>query len=124
MSCRRANAPQGYSYDLSDEDAQELGRRSIIAAGHRDAYSGNTCNLFHVRQDGWEFIGACGVTRRFGSSVSPFLRFLVASLLRCLISWLPHFLVASFLRFSASSSGTRVHSLFLRTFPHSDTVPT
>ncbi|RSH94990.1 Proteasome subunit beta type-5 [Saitozyma podzolica] len=48
---------QGYSYDLSDEDAQELGRRSIIAAGHRDAYSGNTCNLFHVRQDGWEFIG-------------------------------------------------------------------
>ncbi|GFZ47094.1 proteasome endopeptidase complex [Saitozyma sp. JCM 24511] len=48
---------QGYSYDLSDEDAQELGRRSIIAAGHRDAYSGNTCNLYHVRQDGWEFIG-------------------------------------------------------------------
>jgi hypothetical protein len=83
MSCRRANAPQGYSYDLSDEDAQELGRRSIIAAGHRDAYSGNTCNLFHVRQDGWEFIGACGVTRRF-----------VASFLGCLISWLPHFFVS------------------------------
>ena len=48
---------QGYSYDLSDEDAQELGRRSIIAAGHRDAYSGNTCNLYHVRETGWEFIG-------------------------------------------------------------------
>ncbi|KAK4687699.1 20S proteasome subunit beta 5, partial [Tremellales sp. Uapishka_1] len=47
---------QGYSYDLSDEEAQELGRRSIVAAGHRDAYSGNTCNLFHVREDGWEFI--------------------------------------------------------------------
>lgn len=48
---------QGYKWDLSDEEAQELGRRSIVAAGHRDAYSGNTCNLYHVRQEGWEFIG-------------------------------------------------------------------
>jgi len=48
---------QGYSYDLSDEEAQELGRRSIVAAGHRDAFSGNTCNLYHVRENGWEFIG-------------------------------------------------------------------
>ncbi|KAL7421000.1 Proteasome subunit beta type-5 [Cryptotrichosporon argae] len=47
---------QAYSYDLSDEDAQELGRRAIVAAGHRDAYSGNTVNLFHVRENGWEFI--------------------------------------------------------------------
>jgi len=47
---------QGYSYDLSDEEAQELGRRSIVAAGHRDAFSGNTVNLYHVRQNGWEFI--------------------------------------------------------------------
>ena len=50
---------QGYSYDLSDEEAQELGRRSIVAAGHRDAFSGNTCNLYHVRENGWEFIGMC-----------------------------------------------------------------
>lgn len=48
---------QGYKWDLSDEDAQELGRRSICAAGHRDAYSGNTINLYHVRENGWEFIG-------------------------------------------------------------------
>ncbi|RSH85930.1 Proteasome subunit beta type-5 [Apiotrichum porosum] len=47
---------QGYKWDLSDEEAQELGRRSIVAAGHRDAYSGNTVNLFHVRENGWEFI--------------------------------------------------------------------
>jgi 20S proteasome alpha/beta subunit len=47
---------QGYRYDLTDEEAQELGRRSIVAAGHRDAYSGNTVNLFHVRENGWEFI--------------------------------------------------------------------
>lgn len=48
---------QAYHWDLSDEDAQELGRRSIYAAGHRDAYSGNTINLYHVRETGWEFIG-------------------------------------------------------------------
>jgi len=48
---------QGYRWDLSDEEAQELGRRSIFAAGHRDAFSGNTCNLYHVKEDGWKFIG-------------------------------------------------------------------
>ena len=49
---------QGYSWDLSDEDAQELGRRSIYAAGHRDAFSGNSVNLFHVRENGWEFVSS------------------------------------------------------------------
>lgn len=48
---------QGYRWDLTDEEAQELGRRSIFAAGHRDAFSGNTCNLYHVKEDGWKFIG-------------------------------------------------------------------
>jgi 20S proteasome subunit beta 5 len=42
---------------LTDEEAQELGRRSIVAAGHRDGYSGNTNNLYHVRENGWEFLG-------------------------------------------------------------------
>jgi 20S proteasome alpha/beta subunit len=50
---------QGYHWDLTDEEAQELGRRSIYAAGHRDAFSGNTVNLYHVKEHGWEFIGAC-----------------------------------------------------------------
>ena len=48
---------QGYRWDLTDEEAQELGRRSIYAAGHRDAFSGNTCNVYHVKEDGWKFIG-------------------------------------------------------------------
>ena len=48
---------QGYRWDLTDEEAQELGRRSIYAAGHRDAYSGNTVNVYHVKEDGWVFIG-------------------------------------------------------------------
>ena len=47
---------QGYHWDLNDADAQELGRRSIFAAAHRDAYSGNSINLYHVRENGWEFI--------------------------------------------------------------------
>ncbi|KAK4703769.1 20S proteasome subunit beta 5, partial [Phenoliferia sp. Uapishka_3] len=62
---------QGYSYDMEDADAQELGRRSIYAAAHRDAFSGNTVNLFHVRENGWEFIENVDVNelhyeRRYG----------------------------------------------------------
>ncbi|ODO04806.1 proteasome subunit beta type-5 [Cryptococcus amylolentus CBS 6273] len=53
----QASQAYGYRWDLTDEEAQELGRRSIVAAGHRDAFSGNTNNLYHVREDGWEFIG-------------------------------------------------------------------
>ena len=48
---------QGYHWNLTVEEALELGRRSIYAAGHRDAYSGNTVNLYHVKEQGWEFIG-------------------------------------------------------------------
>lgn len=54
---------QGYRYDLTDEEAQELGRRSIVAAGHRDAYSGNSVNLYHVRENGWEFISKLNTTQ-------------------------------------------------------------
>jgi len=54
---------QGYHWDLSDEDARELGRRSIYAAGHRDAFSGNTVNSYHVKENGWEFIGNYDVTK-------------------------------------------------------------
>ncbi|EXJ76245.1 proteasome subunit beta type-5 [Cladophialophora bantiana CBS 173.52] len=42
-----------YKYDLEDEEALELGRRSILAATHRDAYSGGYINLYHVKEDGW-----------------------------------------------------------------------
>lgn len=49
---------QAYHWDLTDEEALELGRRSIYAAGHRDAFSGNTINLYHVKEDGWVFEGA------------------------------------------------------------------
>lgn len=42
-----------YRYDLTEEEALELGRRSILAATHRDAYSGGFINLYHVKEDGW-----------------------------------------------------------------------
>lgn len=56
---------QGYHWDLTDAEAQELGRRSIYAAGHRDAFSGNTCNLYHVKENGWEFIGVSSSSFNF-----------------------------------------------------------
>jgi len=43
-----------YRYDLSTEEALELGSRSILAATHRDAYSGGFINLYHVKESGWE----------------------------------------------------------------------
>lgn len=42
-----------YSYDLEDDAALELGKRSILAATHRDAFSGGYINLYHVKEDGW-----------------------------------------------------------------------
>ena len=68
---------QGYRWDLTDEEAHELGRRSIYAAGHRDAFSGNTCNLFHVKEDGWKFIGNVS-----GASLVASISNLILSLFR------------------------------------------
>jgi len=42
-----------YRYDLTDQEAAELGRRAIYHATHRDAYSGSIINVFHVKADGW-----------------------------------------------------------------------
>ena len=42
-----------YHYDLTEEEALALGSRSILAATHRDAFSGGFINLYHVKEDGW-----------------------------------------------------------------------
>ena len=42
-----------YHYSLTEEEALELGSRSILAATHRDAFSGGFINLYHVKEDGW-----------------------------------------------------------------------
>mmetsp|Transcript_550 Transcript_550/g.640 ORF Transcript_550/g.640 Transcript_550/m.640 type:complete len:265 (+) Transcript_550:168-962(+) len=44
---------QGYSWDMSVEDACELGRRAIYHATYRDAYSGGTVSVYHVTEKGW-----------------------------------------------------------------------
>ncbi|XP_029048539.1 proteasome subunit beta type-5 [Osmia bicornis bicornis] len=46
----------GYSWDLSDEEAYELGRRSIYHATHRDAYSGGIVRVYHMKSTGWVHI--------------------------------------------------------------------
>lgn len=43
----------GYKKDLSVKDAVELGRRSIVAATHRDGASGGVVRVYHVHKDGW-----------------------------------------------------------------------
>lgn len=42
-----------YHYNLTEEEALALGSRSILAATHRDAFSGGFINLYHVKEDGW-----------------------------------------------------------------------
>lgn len=46
----------GYRWDLSDEEAYELGRRSIYHATHRDPYSGGIVRVYHVKPTGWVHI--------------------------------------------------------------------
>lgn len=46
----------GYDFNMSKEEACELGRRSIYAATHRDAYSGGVVRVYHISEDGWENI--------------------------------------------------------------------
>lgn len=52
---------EGYRYDLSVEDALELGRRAIYHATFRDAYSGGTINLYHMKATGWVKISSTDV---------------------------------------------------------------
>jgi len=44
---------EGYRWDMSVEEAIELGRRSIYHATFRDAVSGGTVSVYHVTADGW-----------------------------------------------------------------------
>lgn len=43
-----------YRWDLTTEEALDLASRSILAATHRDAFSGGYINLYHVKESGWE----------------------------------------------------------------------
>ena len=50
-----------YRYDMSVEEARELGKRAIYHATHRDAYSGGVVNLYHMKETGWEKISSTDV---------------------------------------------------------------
>lgn len=46
-----------YKFDMSKNEALQLGKDAIFHAGHRDAYSGGSVNLYFMDRNGWEFIG-------------------------------------------------------------------
>lgn len=50
-----------FRYDMSVEEAIELGKRAIYHATYRDAASGGVCNLYHMKETGWEFISQTDV---------------------------------------------------------------
>merc|ERR1712188_260389 len=43
-----------YKYDMTVEEAIDLGQRAIYHATHRDAYSGGTNNVYLVKESGWK----------------------------------------------------------------------
>ncbi|KAL5022212.1 hypothetical protein ScPMuIL_001367 [Solemya velum] len=51
----------GYKWELSVDEALDLGQRAIYHATHRDAYSGGSVNLYHMKETGWEFISKTDV---------------------------------------------------------------
>lgn len=50
-----------YRWDMTDEEAIELGRMAIYHATHRDAYSGGINNVYLVKQTGWTHVHATDV---------------------------------------------------------------
>jgi 20S proteasome subunit beta 5 len=46
----------GYKWDMTTEEAIELGKRAIFHATHRDAYSGGIINVYHIFSTGWKKI--------------------------------------------------------------------
>lgn len=43
----------GWKYDLTEQEAVDLGARAIWHATHRDSYSGGINNLYLVKPEGW-----------------------------------------------------------------------
>lgn len=53
--------------NMTKEEALSLGKRAIMHATHRDAYSGGVVNLYHVGEHGWEKISTTDVSEMFYS---------------------------------------------------------
>lgn len=54
-----------YRYDMSMEEAIDLGKRAIVHATHRDAYSGGVNNVYYVGPEGWRVIHAGDTTEMY-----------------------------------------------------------
>lgn len=52
----------GYKWDLTDEEAYELGRKAIYHATYRDAMSGGMVRTYHMKSTGWVKISEEDVT--------------------------------------------------------------
>lgn len=62
-----------WRYDLTEEEAIDLGQRAIYHATYRDAYSGGINNLYLVKETGWVKIASTDVFElhdRFGPKAS------------------------------------------------------
>lgn len=46
----------GYRWDLTNEEAYDLGQRAIYHATFRDAYSGGIVRVYHITPEGWKNI--------------------------------------------------------------------
>lgn len=46
-----------YKFDMPKEEALNLGKDAIFYAGHRDAFSGGSVNLYFMDHNGWVKIG-------------------------------------------------------------------
>lgn len=46
-----------WKIDMSEADAIQLGRRAVLHATHRDAFSGGSVMVYVIRASGWERIG-------------------------------------------------------------------
>eukprot|EP01084_Bolivina_argentea_P299146 515631_1 len=54
-----------YRYDMTEEEAIDLGQRAIVHATHRDAYSGGINNVYLVKKQGWVKISSIDVNELF-----------------------------------------------------------
>eukprot|EP00898_Chlorokybus_atmophyticus_P000103 jgi/Chlat1/1093/Chrsp110S01580 len=62
---------QGFSHDMSLEDACALARRAIYHATFRDAFSGGTVSVYHVGPDGWTKVSGHDVNELHYSYYPP-----------------------------------------------------
>jgi len=46
----------GYKWDMTDKEAQDLGRLAVYHACNRDAGSGGVVRVYHIKPEGWSII--------------------------------------------------------------------